>query len=73
MTKDEQIEILTKALLFYANPETYFALAVLADPPCGDFARDYSDDHGHPELDGDRYGKCAREALKQAFGTNWEP
>ena len=33
---------LKAALEFYADPETYFALCMMADPPCGDFIRDFS-------------------------------
>jgi cell division protein FtsB len=55
-----------EALEFYADPETYFGLAVIADPPCGGFAEDFSDDHGHPSLDGNRYGKTARKAFELA-------
>ncbi len=36
------IEALEEALTFYADPETYFAIAFLADPPCGDFMADFS-------------------------------
>ena len=61
--KDAEIERLREALDFYADPETYFGLMVLGDPPCGAFADDFSDDHGHPYLDGPRYGKTARAAL----------
>jgi hypothetical protein len=52
------------ALEFYANPETYHAIMVMGDSPCGDFVRDLSDDHGHPDYDGPRFGKAARAALK---------
>jgi len=27
---------------WYADPDTYFAISVIADPPCGDFIRDHS-------------------------------
>jgi len=33
---------LRAALEFYADPETYMALCMMADPPCGDFVRDFS-------------------------------
>lgn len=58
---------LREALEFYADPDTYFAIAVFADAPCGDFADDFE------ELDGDlghpgggawvKPGKRARAAL----------
>jgi len=46
-------------LAFYADPETYFAIGVFPDPPCGDFINDYSDT---PAL-GQKPGKTARNAL----------
>lgn len=58
-----QIDRLREALEFYANPETYFAIALLTDPPCGDFATDESETN--TEL-GIRPGKRAREALKDS-------
>jgi hypothetical protein len=58
---------LETALRFYADPDTYFAIAFLPDPPCGDFMDDFE------ELDGDlghpgggswiKPGKRARQAL----------
>mgnify|MGYP001614273002 CR=1 FL=1 len=61
---------LAGALRFYAAPETYFAVAFFADPPCGDFMNDFeelSGDLGHP--DGTAWvkpGKRARTALNRA-------
>ena len=59
-----EIERLKTALEFYADPETYAAIAFLPDPPCGDFCKDFSDDHGHDLLPGFRPGKRARAALE---------
>lgn len=54
----ELIEKLARALDFYADPDTYFAVAVVGDPPCGEFVNDFS------EVDGEmRPGRRAREAL----------
>jgi len=53
-------EKLTDALLFYASPETYFAISLIVDRPAGDFVDDISvvdDDWG------ERPGKLARETL----------
>lgn len=66
MTKAEYWEKqalnLAKALAFYAEPETYFAIAFLPDPPCGEFMDDFSEtDHL-----GQKPGKRAREALVAA-------
>lgn len=55
------IERLEEALAFYADPETWVAVAFLADPPCGEIVTDESDT-GDPW--GWRLGKRAREALK---------
>jgi len=51
---------LREALNFYADPDTYFAISFLSDPPCGDFMEDGE------EIDGRwRPGKKARDALKE--------
>lgn len=57
-------EQVLEALLFYADPENYHALAVFADRPSGAFADDYDDEHGHPDYDRPMYGTRARAALK---------
>lgn len=54
-----EIRRLRRALAYYANPETYFAIAMIEDPPCGDFLDDVSETHL-----GDKPGKRAREALE---------
>jgi len=59
-TDRELIIILADALMFYADPMNYFAITILPDPPCGDFADDFSDTRG--DL-GVRPGKTARKAL----------
>jgi hypothetical protein len=53
------LKALVEALRFYAAPETYFAVAIITDPPCGEIAYDFSE-----APDGEvRLGKRAREAL----------
>jgi hypothetical protein len=37
----KRIEKLEKALWFYANPDTYYAVSFLFDPPCGGFRDDF--------------------------------
>lgn len=61
MSKD--VAALKEALEFYADPTTYFAIGFWPDPPCGEFAEDFSEDHGSDEAPGFRPGKRAREAL----------
>lgn len=52
---------------FYANPDTYFAIGIMPDPPCGEFMDDFSTHEGIGYSDGDqRPGKRAREALADA-------
>lgn len=54
------------ALTFYADPESYFAIAILADRPSGPFA----DDIGCVLMNGEhdhRHGRTARKAL----GFEW--
>ena len=56
----DEIDRLKKALYFYANPETYFAVMFLPDPPAGAIMEDFSDTH----ILGYKPGKLARQALK---------
>ena len=46
--------ILMTAVEFYADEMTYFAIAFLGDPPCGQFIDDFTED---------KPGRRAREAL----------
>jgi hypothetical protein len=57
----KRIEQLEAALEFYAQPETYFAIAFVGDPPCGEFLDDFEE----TEL-GEKPGKRARAALLAA-------
>ena len=57
---EARVAELEAALQFYADPETYVAIAFWPDPPCGAFMEDFS----HVDDDwGDRPGKRARAAL----------
>lgn len=56
--------LLHDALAFYANPETYHAIAFLGDPPCGEFANDCSLEHT-ADYDRPMPGKMARETLQK--------
>lgn len=64
-------KLLAEALAFYADPETYFAISMLPDRPCGEFVDDFETLEGalgHP--DGGKWvkpGKRAREALRACF------
>lgn len=52
-----------EALDFYADPENYHAISFLLDRPCGGFADDFSEDHGHGDYERPMPGKLAREVL----------
>lgn len=54
-----------EALAFYATPESYHAITIIADPPCGGFYSDFGV-HGSPSYqEGDmRPGHTARVALR---------
>lgn len=63
---------LVNALMFYADPDTYFAISVLPDPPCGGFADDfgeieYFDDQDQLVETVLRPGEHARSALEDIF------
>jgi hypothetical protein len=54
---------LRAALAFYADPETYHAVAFMFDPPCGGFDQDFSE-VDHPHYRRHMPGKTARDALR---------
>ena len=57
---------LQKALEFYADPATYFAIGILPDEPCGDFINDFSE-----TAIGRKPGALARETLGVSpYGSN---
>jgi len=59
VTKDQSlIRKLRKALAFYADPSTYFAIGIFPDKPCGSFINDFSS----TELNS-KPGKRARKAF----------
>lgn len=65
-----EISELVDALRFYASAQTYHAVTVLADHPAGDFADDFSQDHGDEYYDRAMPGKLARETLTR-LGILW--
>lgn len=58
-----EIDRLRDALEFYADPETYFAVAFRFDPPTGGFDDDFDEEHGG-DFDRPMPGKLARATLK---------
>jgi hypothetical protein len=60
----QHIQKLIDALLFYADPDTYFAIGFFPDQPCGDFIEDF-DDTGKP-------GALARKVLQEYVAQNPE-
>ena len=59
---EKALKIALSALEFYQDPESYFAVAVMGDRPCGEFA----DDFGFVNKDwGWRPGQVARRAFKK--------
>lgn len=64
------ISELIDALRFYASAQTYHAVTVLADRPAGEFADDFSEDHGDEYYERAMPGKLARETLTR-LGIPW--
>ena len=56
-----------EALEFYADPETYHAINIYADPPCGAFRDDFGP-HNHWFYEREMPGKRARSALEGGEG-----
>jgi len=67
-----EIERLEEALVFYADPQTYFAIAFIPDRPCGEFEDDF-EDCSAVNL-GNKPGKRARAALNfwEELKKSWE-
>lgn len=55
---NEVCEEMVLALEFYADPETWIAVGLFPDPPCGEIMNDFSETSY-----GDKPGKRARMAL----------
>lgn len=59
-----EVEVaLIEALLFYADPGTWFAVSLWTDQPCGAISEDYGEIEGL----GQKPGQCAREALAALY------
>lgn len=54
---------LIEALTFYALPGTYHAIAFMPDPPAGEFAEDFDENHGDNFYQRAMPGSRARAAL----------
>lgn len=52
------------ALAMYADPESYHAIAIVGDEPCGEFYEDFDEEHGNDFYQRPMPGKRARAALK---------
>lgn len=64
---EEQQRLLIETLEFYAAPESYFAIVISGDSPCGEFAEDFEEieEMGQKEP---RPGARARAALRALQG-----
>jgi hypothetical protein len=59
----ERIKMWGDTIAFYADPETYFAIGMFPDSPCGDFIDDFSK-CAHPQGGiWEKPGKRARAAF----------
>lgn len=63
---EEALDKCVAVLEMYADPQSYFGVAVWPDPPCGAFGDDFSE-HDDPYIDIPREvpGKAAREILDE--------
>jgi len=72
LTYDEvydKLMIALDALRFYADPGTYFAIAYMPDPPCGDFINDFEETISM----GYKPGKIARKAIQDILEEEITP
>lgn len=58
-------DLLIDAILFYADPATYHAIAFLPDPPCGEFIDDFATQTIDDFYERPMPGKMAREAIEK--------
>ena len=72
MKDKKKVKILTKALHFYADPNSYFAIGILSDGPCGEFAGDFSTTYDNFGEKTWKPGKLARETIVKVFGFEEE-
>lgn len=63
----EKLAIAKKALEFYADPDSYFAIGFIPDRPCGEFIEDF-DEQEDEQGTSARPGKRARMALLEIGG-----
>lgn len=64
---EQMVRDLAEALIFYADPESYFAVGFWFDRPCGDFAEDFDGNHNNSMFDRDMPGAKAREVLRRYY------
>lgn len=62
---ERRVQGLESALRFYADPDTYFAIGVMGDPPCGEFLDDFENLGGEGNLEDWKPGKRARSVLSE--------
>ncbi|MCF8356990.1 MAG: hypothetical protein K9H48_21300 [Melioribacteraceae bacterium] len=65
----KEVYQLQEALKFYADPETYIAVGIFPDEPCGDFIHDFSE----TLYFGAKPGKLARETLSKLYEEHKPP
>ena len=63
MNDRQKIQKLKDALYFYADPDSYYGIGFMSDPPCGEFMDDFCGKHGMNQYDRPMPGKLARKTL----------
>jgi hypothetical protein len=61
------VDDLVEALSFYGDPESYGAICIMGDSPCGDFIEDFSADHNNLNYNREMPGKKARNLIRRFF------
>lgn len=64
---EDCLAIALESLAMYADPDTYFGITFIPDPPCGNFVYDF-DLVEDPDYDRPVAGKDAREAFEKIKG-----
>ena len=64
-------EALLDALWFYADPGTYFGVAIWCDPPTGGYEDDFDDNFQDDFIDREVPGKRARDFLRSLLAAGY--
>ena len=66
---EEALTLACETLLFYGDPDNYFAVSIIGDRPCGIIADDYDDKHNADFTDRELHGAKARQTMASLLSS----